>query len=80
MVVLALHVPGAHCGVCRGAVLAVLRATPGVHDADVDLRTRVARVRVQPAVVDVAALCDRLAAAGYPAAPSEHQDGPNPPG
>lgn len=88
MVVVELHVPGAHCAVCRGAVLDVLRAVPGVHDAELDLRSRVARVRIQPAAVDAEALCARLAGAGYPATvhdgggrdPSGRQATPNPTG
>lgn len=80
MVILSLHVPGAHCGVCRGAVLTTLRSVPGVHDAELDLRTRVATVRVDPAVVDAETLCERLADAGYPATQASAKGDPSPPG
>ena len=79
-----LYVPGAHCGVCRGVILATLRAVPGVRAADLDLRDRRATVLFHPAATDVAGLCDRLARAGYPATPVDDadpiapQDRPNP--
>lgn len=86
MLTLDLTVPGAHCGVCRGVILAALRAVPGVHAAELDLRERRATVLVNPAATDAAALCDRLASAGYPATlvvdddPSAPQGRPNPVG
>lgn len=64
-----LSVPGAHCGACRAVILHRLRATPGVRSAEVDLRVRRARVLFNPAAIDAAELCQRLADAGYPATP-----------
>ena len=89
MLTVDLSVPGAHCGVCRGVILKVLLATPGVHGAEVDLREKRATVLVDPAVVDAQALCDHLRDAGYPAtpvgrpatdAPTRTQEPPNPAG
>ena len=79
-----LHVPGAHCGVCRGVILATLHAVPGVRAADLDLRERRATVLFHPAATSAAELCAHLTRAGYPATPSPQadpttpQDRPNP--
>ena len=82
MLTVDLHVPGAHCGVCRSVILAALRATPGVHAAELDLREQRATVLIHPAATDPTELCERLTAAGYPATPlvagsSDTQAGPN---
>ena len=69
-----LHVPGAHCGVCRGVILATLRAVPGVRAADLDLRERRATVLFHAATTSVGALCQHLARAGYPATPISEGD------
>ena len=85
MLTVDLSVPGAHCGVCRGVILATLRAVPGVHAAELDLREKRATVLIQPVATDADELCRRLGDAGYPAAPVEAdpiapQGRPNPVG
>ncbi len=85
MLTVDLTVPSADCGVCRGVVLATLRAVPGVHAAELDLREKRATVLIQPAATDAHELCRRLEDAGYPAAPlttdpTAPQGRPNPVG
>lgn len=79
MLTVDLSVPGAHCGVCRGVIVATLRAVPGVHAAEVDLREKRATVLIQPAATDADELCRRLSDAGYPAVPF-HADPTSPQG
>lgn len=69
MQVIELSVPGAHCGACRAVILRHLRVMTGVRSAELDLRDRRATVLVNPAAIDAGELCQRLAAAGYPATP-----------
>ena len=85
MLTVDLYVPGAHCGVCRSVILTALRAIPGVHAAELDLREQRATVLIHPAATDAAELCERLTTAGYPATPlvpgpSDTQAEPNPAG
>ena len=62
-----LDVEGMTCAACVGHVEKALRAAPGVIDATVNLVTREATVRFDPAVASVDALCAAVDDAGYEA-------------
>lgn len=55
------------CGGCVGSVTRVLRALPGVVEAQVSLEKGEANVRFDPAVADVAQLRRAIENAGYEA-------------
>jgi mercuric transport protein len=61
-----LEVSGMVCPACPPNVIRALEALEGVQSAEVDLETRQARVRFDPAVVDVRALMEATGKAGYP--------------
>jgi len=60
-----LSVTGMTCGGCVNSVHKVLTALPGVQSADVTLTPGQARVVVDPARVDRAALVQAVANAGF---------------
>jgi copper chaperone len=61
----AFSVPGLHCGHCEAAVTRELERVVGVHACDVDLETKLVRVRGEQ--LDSAALISALDEAGYDA-------------
>lgn len=62
-----LRVEGMACSACAGRARELLRAMPGVHAANVDLVSGVARVTIDPAVTSAAVVAHRLSKAGYAA-------------
>lgn len=60
-----LSVSGMTCGGCVGSVQKVLAALPGVQSAEVTLSPAQARVLVDPARVDRAALVQAIVDAGF---------------
>ena len=61
----AFSVPGLHCGHCETAVTRELERVVGVRAVDVDLETKLVRVRGEQ--LDSAALVSALDEAGYDA-------------
>src|SRR5438105_12164409 len=64
-----LVVTGMTCASCVASVEDALRGVPGVRSADVNLATERARVDLDPARADVAALVRAVERAGYGALP-----------
>lgn len=60
-----LKVEGMSCGGCVRNVTGVLKALPGVSEADVSLDAAQARVRFDPARVSVAELRHAVEGAGF---------------
>ncbi|ANQ84524.1 heavy-metal-associated domain-containing protein [Azoarcus olearius] len=60
-----LKVEGMSCGGCVRNVTGVLKALPGVSEADVSLDAAQARVRFDPARVSVAELRQAVEGAGF---------------
>ena len=60
-----LKVEGMTCGGCVASVTRVLKATPGVGDAVVELAARSATVTFDPARTSVPALKSAIEDAGY---------------
>ncbi len=60
-----IAVDGLRCSACVWVTERVLQATPGVLDASVSYATGRARLRWDPAITDLGALADRIAAIGY---------------
>ena len=60
-----LKIEGMTCGGCVRSVSNVLKALPGVTDAQVSLENREARVTFDPAMVDIARLKGAVEDAGY---------------
>ncbi|MEO5701057.1 MAG: heavy-metal-associated domain-containing protein [Casimicrobiaceae bacterium] len=65
METVAMSVKGMTCNGCVGSVSRVLKATPGVADADVTLTPGRATVTFDPAKTDVAKLRAAIEDAGY---------------
>jgi copper chaperone len=63
-----IRVDGMSCGGCVRNVTGVLKALPGVLDADVQLEEAQALVRFDPAQVSVDALRQAITDAGFDAA------------
>lgn len=61
-----LSVPGMTCSVCPITVHKALSKVPGVLEVTVDYDSRLAKVRIDPARVEVQALVSATAQAGYP--------------
>lgn len=61
-----LSVPGMTCSVCPITVRKALSGVPGVLDVQVDYDSKTAKVLVEPGRVQVQALMDATANAGYP--------------
>ena len=62
-----LNVDGMTCGGCAASVTRVLKATPGVSDAVVELAAKRATVTFDPARTSVPALKSAIDDAGYAA-------------
>ena len=62
-----LNVDGMSCGGCIASVMRVLKATPGVGDAVVELAAKRATVTFDPARTSAAALKAAIDGAGYAA-------------
>jgi|KBSSwiStaDraftv2_1062776.scaffolds.fasta_scaffold45889_3 copper chaperone len=62
-----LNVDGMSCGGCVASVMRVLKATPGVGDAVVELAAKRATVTFDPARTSAAALKAAIDGAGYAA-------------
>ena len=62
-----LNVDGMTCGGCVASVTRVLKSTPGVSDAVVELAAKRATVTFDPARTSVPALKSAIDAAGYAA-------------
>jgi len=62
-----LNVNGMSCGGCVASVMRVLKATPGVGDAVVELAAKRATVTFDPARTSAAALKAAIDGAGYAA-------------
>jgi len=62
-----LNVDGMSCGGCVASVTRVLKATPGVGDAVVELAAKRATVTFDPARTSAAALHAAIDGAGYAA-------------
>jgi copper chaperone len=62
-----LKVGGMTCGGCVRSVTNVLKALPGVQNAEVSLEASEARVTFDPALVDSAAFRKAIEEAGYEA-------------
>ena len=60
-----LDVKGMTCGGCVASVTRVLKATPGVSDAQVTLQPGAATVTFDPAKVEVGALKAAIEGAGF---------------
>jgi copper chaperone len=60
-----LKVDGMTCGGCVRSVTNVLKALPGVANADVSLEKSEAKVTFDSALVNPAALCKAIEDAGY---------------
>ncbi len=66
-----LAIEGMHCASCVTRVEAALQGVPGVRDARVNLATERARIELDPARADEAALAEAVAKAGYTAKRAE---------
>jgi Cu+-exporting ATPase len=66
-----LRIDGMTCASCVGRVERALRAVPGVAEADVNLATEVADVRLLSRDADVSALVAAVRRAGYDARPAD---------
>lgn len=64
-------IEGIHCAACAPLLEGVLRAVPGVLEAEVNGTTRRARVRWQPGSTRVSALAGAIERAGYRARPAQ---------
>jgi len=60
-----IHVGGMHCAACVARVEKTLQALPGVQEAVVNLATREAQLRFDPARVDTGRFAQALEEAGY---------------
>jgi copper chaperone len=60
-----LNVQGMTCGGCVASVTRVLKAVPGVTEAEVTLQPGVAKVTFDPARTQPAALCAAIQDAGF---------------
>jgi copper chaperone len=65
MATVKLEVQGMTCGGCVASVTRVLKATPGVEDAQVTLQPGAATVTFDPQKVDVAKLKAAIVGAGF---------------
>ena len=65
METITLDIGGMTCQGCVGSVTRVLRATPGVSDAEVSLTPGQARVTYDPARTDTSVLRKAVEDAGY---------------
>jgi copper chaperone CopZ len=70
----ALTINGMHCGSCASRVKTALTALDGVADAFVDIATRKATVRYNPAIVDIEDLKAAVTSAGYEIAENDPED------
>jgi len=70
----AFTIKGMHCGSCVDRVKTALAALDGVTDAFVDIVTRQATVRYNPAIVDIEVFKAAVAAAGYEIAANDAED------
>ncbi len=66
-----LEIDGMSCAACSGRVERLLRALPGVIEANVNLAARRADVRFAEGALTPRDLAARITAAGYPATPPE---------
>lgn len=73
----ALRIDGLTCTACAWVVERVLAATPGVEEATVSHTTGRARVRFDPAQVDLRTVAHRIAALGYRPRPAGGVDAPD---
>ena len=61
-----LEVSGMTCAVCPLTVKAALKKQPGVSEANVDLKSKMAEVKFDPAKVQPAQLAKAVTDAGFP--------------
>ncbi len=61
-----LEVSGMTCAVCPLTVKAALKMQPGVSEANVDLKSKMAEVKFDPAKVQPAQLAKAVTDAGFP--------------
>jgi P-type Cu+ transporter len=73
-----LTLGGLHCAACVARVERVLTNTPGVELALVNLATRQAKVRYNPAVTNLAVFKEVIAAAGYQVEAAAREQAPPP--
>lgn len=62
-----ISVPTVQCGSCQANIETVLKKLEGVKSAEVDLETKSASVRFDPQKIELAALENAIAMAGYDA-------------
>ncbi len=67
MAIAGFSAPNIQCDGCAGAIRRSLGKLPGVVSVDVRVADKRVDVDYDPAVTSVAAIRDRLGAAGYPA-------------
>ncbi len=72
-----LHVGGLTCAACAWVTERAVLALPGVEQATVSPTSGRARVRWNPAEVDLAAICGRIGALGYRPRPLAHAAAPD---
>ena len=60
-----IHVGGMHCAACVARVEKTLQAVPGVQEASVNLATREAQLKFDPAKTDSSQFARVLEEAGY---------------
>lgn len=70
----AFTIKGMHCGSCVDRVKTALVALDGVADAAVDIATRKATVRYNPAIVDIEVFKAAVAAVGYEIVVNDAED------
>lgn len=61
-----LEVSGMTCAVCPLTVKAALKKQPGVSEANVDLKSQIAEVKFDPAIIQPAQLAKAVTGAGFP--------------
>jgi copper chaperone len=60
-----LHVPGIHCGHCKGAIEGALAGVDGVRSAEVSVEDRTVTVDYDEAAIELRTIEDAIVEQGY---------------